>query len=132
MSTFLKENAIVLMLVVVCVAQAGYSQGIRRQANANWHELQSVQREFGIHKGHFGQAMTDVGQRLMENEETTQLVFSILNEKKDRLVDGAEVTANKAVMVPRPKPKTTRQSLDNGRLISQPQFSRAYLNLRRY
>jgi len=131
MYTYLKENAVVLMLVVVCVAQAGYSQRIQRQANANWHELQSVQREFGIHKGHFGQAMTQVGNRLTENEEVTALMFSVLNEKKDRLVDGAEVTANKAVTVPRWKAKTTRPDIDDGRLLPQPQFSRAYLNLRR-
>jgi len=133
MHTFLKENAIALMLLVVCVAQAGYAHNTRKQANENWHELQTVQRELGIHESNLGQVATQTGQRLTESEEGIALVFHILNEKKDRLVDdGAEVTANKAVTTPRWKPVTRLPDVDDGRLIPQPQFSRAYLNLRRY
>lgn len=125
MFRLLKENAIALLLVVVCVALAGRTVNLQKQINTN-------ARELGIHESNYSQAMTHIGERLVENEEITTLVFEILNEKSDRLVGEASVSANKAIRVPRPEPKTTRPNFDEGRLISQPQFSRAYLNLRRY
>ena len=111
MGTFMKDNAVIMVLVVACTALAGHVNGLRKQARQDFYELRELQRLVDAHDERFD----TLDRRLILAEDTRDglvLFAGIAANRFDsydaKLAAVTKATANQPAAVEGPWVPTTK------------------------
>ena len=111
MGTFMKNNAVSLVLVIVCTALAGHVNGLRKQTRQDFYELRELQRIVDAHDERFD----TLDRRLILAEDTRDgLIYFAryagerFDAYDDKLAAVTKVTANQPAVVEEPWVPTTK------------------------